>query len=274
MMRQFTFFFLLSFFTFVVNAEDEIRYYNVEVILFEHSNPANRHTENWTPPKKGGDSSNDSEQAELIHQLGQPYMMDAESPYDPQLMFTIIPAEEYQLLEEAKKIEESTSRRMLLHTAWHQPGLSKEQAVRVHFKQLIDNKNNSESATANSQTLLNASPTTVMTNTPYLEGSIKVMLARYLHVDTDILYYAQVPAEEEIATAETTAENLSNSAYIENSNQLTVYQMKQLRRRIRSKELHYLDHPVLGLLMVITPYEKPGITKQVNTAPKGYKTLP
>lgn len=274
MMRQFTFFFLLSFFTFVVNAEDEIRYYNVEVILFEHTNPANQHTEDWTPPKQGGGTSNDSEQAELIHQLGRPYMMDAESPYDPQLMFTIIPAEEYQLLKEAKKIEESTSRRMLMHTAWRQPGLSKEQAVRVHFKQLIDNKNNSESATASAQTLLNASPTPVMINTPYLEGSIKVMLARYLHVDTNILYYTQVPAEEEITTTETAAENFSNHEYIEISNQLTVYQMKQLRRRIRSKELHYLDHPVLGLLLVITPYEKPEITKQVNTAPKGYKTLP
>jgi hypothetical protein len=33
--------------------------------------------------------------------------------------------------------------------------------------------------------------------------------------------------------------------------------MNQLRRRIRSKELHYLDHPVMGMLLLITPYEKP-----------------
>jgi hypothetical protein len=26
-------------------------------------------------------------------------------------------------------------------------------------------------------------------------------------------------------------------------------------RRMRSKELHYLDHPVLGVLLLVTPYE-------------------
>ena len=34
-------------------------------------------------------------------------------------------------------------------------------------------------------------------------------------------------------------------------------EIKQKRRRIRSNELHYIDHPVLGILLRITPYEKP-----------------
>ena len=251
MLRQFTVFFLLSVSTFVAHAEDEIRYYNVEVVLFEHTNPAGHLAENWMPPKQ----TDNGEQAELIHQLGQPYVMEAESLYDPQLMFTPVQEEEYQLVEEAKKVEESNSRRVLMHTAWRQPGLSREQAIRVHFKQLIENKDISDPKTGISQTGLTLSPASEITNTPYLEGSIKVMLARYLHVDTDILYYTTAPAAEVPGQDGETVV----TEYMEDSNQLAVYHMKQLRRRIRSTELHYLDHPVLGMLLKITPYEKPEV---------------
>jgi len=36
-----------------------------------------------------------------------------------------------------------------------------------------------------------------------------------------------------------------------------VIHLKQKRRRIRSNELHYVDHPVLGILVRITQYIKP-----------------
>jgi hypothetical protein len=35
-----------------------------------------------------------------------------------------------------------------------------------------------------------------------------------------------------------------------------VVSMRQ-HRKMRSSELHYLDHPLLGLLIQITPYEPP-----------------
>ena len=37
----------------------------------------------------------------------------------------------------------------------------------------------------------------------------------------------------------------------------SVIHLKQKRRRIRSSKLHYIDHPVLGILIYITRYEKP-----------------
>jgi hypothetical protein len=42
---------------------------------------------------------------------------------------------------------------------------------------------------------------------------------------------------------------------MENTTQPVVYHLKQTRRRMRSRELHYLDNPVLGMLVLITPYE-------------------
>lgn len=270
MLRQFTFFFLLSALTFVVNAEDEIRYYNVEVVLFEHTNPANQQSEDWTQPKK----SDVGDQSEIIHQLGQPYVMETKSSFDPKLMFTLVPEKEYQLLEEARKVQESSNRRVLMHTAWRQPGLSREQAIRVYFKHPIEKIGSMHTQAGSTQPGSMPLPGHVMTSKPYLEGSIKVMLSRYLHVDTDILYFATVPETNAVENTDTGLENASNAEYNENGIQLSVYQMKQLRRRIRSKELHYLDHPVLGMLLMITPYELPEQTEKTNTAPKSYRTLP
>ncbi len=34
------------------------------------------------------------------------------------------------------------------------------------------------------------------------------------------------------------------------------------QRRMRSEELHYLDHPIIGLLIRITPYERPGLSEE------------
>lgn len=267
MLRQLSFFLILSLATFLANAEDDIRYYNVEVILFEHLNTNNQDAEDWKPAKQDKEIT----QAELTHQLGQPYVMEAESVYDPELMFTVIPEEQHKLIEEAKKIEESTSRRLLMHTAWRQPGLSYEQAIRVVFKHQIDNKLTDESIATNStiplQPRLDNALTLAPPVQPYIEGSIKVMLARYLHVDTDIMYFAKHTPLENNTTTEMDSAVALDDKYREDSNELTLYQMKQLRRRIRSTELHYLDHPVIGMLLTITPYEKPGTNNKV-TAPQ------
>ena len=90
---------------------------------------------------------------------------------------------------------------------------------------------------------------------------------------TDITYFTMAPETGRNIDVETGLESASHSDYGENRSQLSAYQMKQLRRRIRSKELHYLDHPVLGMLLIITPYEKSEEDENINTAPKGYRTL-
>lgn len=268
MLRQIIFFLLLSVLTFIANAEEEIRYYNVEVVLFEHTNPANHQAENWKQPKKS-----DIDETANIHQLGQPYIMETNSPYDPKLMFTPVPEKEYQLLEEARKIQKSSNRRVLMHTAWHQPGLPREQAIQVHFKHSIDNTHSTLAGTSSTQPVSGSLPDPVMINKPYLDGSIKVMLARYLHVDTDILYFTTPPETDTVTESGTGLDTISIDEYSENSTRTSVYQIKQLRRRIRSKELHYLDHPVLGMLLMITPYEAPETTEKINAAPRTYRTL-
>ena len=79
-----------------------------------------------------------------------------------------------------------------------------------------------------------------------LEGMIKVILSRYLHVDTDIVFRPQLAEEPQSFFA---------MEVTESTEQPVVYRLQQTRRRMRSRELHYLDNPVLGMLVLITPYE-------------------
>lgn len=259
MLRQFSLLFLLSMSVVLANAEEDIRYYNVEVILFEHLDTGNQDAEDWKPSKQVSEAS----QAELSHILGQSYVMEAESVYQPELMFTLVPEQEYQLHEEATKIKESSSRRVLMHTAWRQPGLASEQAIRVYFKHIIENTDNSEQSTDKQHEAANSQITPATPLQPYIEGSIKVMLARYLHVDTDIMYFALRELGKNTTSTETDPAITLINEYRNDEEAFTLYQMKQLRRRMRSSELHYLDHPVIGMLLKITPYEKPEVVDKI-----------
>ncbi len=62
-----------------------------------------------------------------------------------------------------------------------------------------------------------------------LDGIVKISVERYLHVNIDLLYQK---------------ENEGFKSYTIKS-----------KRRIRSKELHYFDHPLVSVLVLVTPYE-------------------
>ncbi|MDX1513929.1 MAG: CsiV family protein [Gammaproteobacteria bacterium] len=61
---------------------------------------------------------------------------------------------------------------------------------------------------------------------PRIDGTLRVYLSRYLHADADILYQREGVE--------------------------TPFRL-QTSRRMRSGELHYLDHPLFGVLILVTP---------------------
>lgn len=229
-------------------ADEEPRYYSVEIILIENTDTANREAEalarsnTSASNQQSADSAND----EPRHELGTPFPLKARSGYKPELMFTPLNKYNLQLTQDAQKIQKSHSRRVLLHTGWIQPGLSADKAVRVHFKkELAKSANN-----GNNQADYNLNQ---LSENPYVEGGIKVILSRYLHVDADITYYAG----ESTTTTTANPDDMNGEAQPVTKTIPRLYHMKQLRRRMRSTELHYLDHPVVSMLVLITPYEVP-----------------
>ncbi|PKM22251.1 MAG: hypothetical protein CVV10_05210, partial [Gammaproteobacteria bacterium HGW-Gammaproteobacteria-14] len=66
-----------------------------------------------------------------------------------------------------------------------------------------------------------------------LQGALRFHLSRFLHIEP-LLWYSDVSSE----------------------NQRFWVKIDQ-QRRMRSDELHYLDHPLFGLLVRITPWQHP-----------------
>lgn len=154
--------------------------------------------------------------------------------------FLPLPEDTLQLGNQAAALEVSGKYRILKHIAWLQPGLSKKKAiaVRVHAGR---NYSNEFRERASAQT--GFSDQVVQEEHPVneLDGTIKVVLGRYLHVFTDLVYRRpfNIKADTEPDTPERDLV-------------LADFTLKA-HRKMRSKELHYIDHPLFGILVEIHP---------------------
>ena len=87
-----------------------------------------------------------------------------------------------------------------------------------------------------------------------LEGKITVALSRYLHTHTDLVL--RRPRLSADSLPNNAAQDRYLAAYAADTRILNNHSLKE-RRRMRSRNLHYLDNPEFSLLVLITPYEKP-----------------
>lgn len=132
-------------------------------------------------------------------------------------------------------LQRSSAYKVLLVKSWRQPGLSREQAIPVvlqggqaygeHFR---------------------------------LEGTVNLILSRYLHLETDLWLgdYVQTFAPSEPAPADAVGlpvEDGSIAPANQSSFEATHLIRMQDTRRMRSKELHYLDHPLMGVIVKVIP---------------------
>lgn len=216
-----------------VAAEDEpTRYYDVELVIFENLDPKSRESEQWPTSVK-----QELPEDEVVIELNRPYPGKLPESFDPAMTFKTLPQDKYTLNAEVEKIKKSPSRRVLLHTAWRQPGMSWEEALNVHLTRTIPAVSDSSTG-ANDEVIQEG----LSAESGELEAYIKVILSRYLHVDADIVF-------------RTRPQTGPFDFYITESEEPEVFRLNQLRRRIRSTELHYLDHPVLGMLIIMHPVE-------------------
>ena len=135
--------------------------------------------------------------------------------------YTVLPKSEWKLGTELKRLKRTRGRLVpLIHTAWRQPVLSINATRPLYIR----------------------SPGNISGEIPHMDGIIKVSVKRYLHIEVDFLI-------RELRSTTSAESRLFGSIF--NSYRFTGH------RRMRSKELHYIDHPKMGVLMLITPYEAP-----------------
>lgn len=199
--------------------------------------------------------------------------------------YELLPGAELRLLDVVTRLVESPRYELLLHVAWRQPGLDREQVLPVWIKggQIYGNEYTSidnqievqesipqadSNAQDEAQTFafdeqslealelqqLEQQSKNQHQGLYELEGKITIALSRYLHTFTDlVLRRPRLTVDPNMRNAAVDKYIAANSA---DTHILNNHGLKE-HRRMRSKTLHYLDNPEFALLILITPYEVP-----------------
>ncbi len=234
--------------------EPEQRWYSVEVIVFAQSNERYRDSEVW-PDAPPTEPSGNPPIALLPAPEKPPQAPDEAQPFQ-----RLLP-EEMQLGGYYQRLERSSQFEPLLYVGWRQPGLPMDNAQPV----ALQVPEASPDLPMDAAEPLEAEPDIA----PTLSGSVTLKLGRYLHFETRLQYRLAAQVDETIdpvvvqpvfekadaasgATAEYGAESYAEPA----APAQQLFLMNE-SRRMRSGELHYIDHPLFGVLVQVTPYDLP-----------------
>lgn len=190
------------------------RDYLIEVVLFETVAGRNATTSGLYYPKTRGDLRLGTEKA---------------------VASGFVPMEQGLTLDDnAAAIAASGRYRLLRHLAWRQPGLDADNALALRinlgdsFTVYLPDQSSGEDAFIPAYAQPSDGRSTEIKTTT-VNGTIKVRLGRFLHMDSELVY---------------TDINTQQSFRLLQS------------RKMRSGELHYIDNPRFGLLTRITPLEE------------------
>ena len=216
--------------------EAPLKQYDVEIIIFEDAHARYINTETWSQHDEPA-----SPEDEITHAQAKVNTKKDKPAVEIENINPKILTQEY------KRINNSSEYEVLQYSAWRQQGLESSKAFDVEL------------------TTLKNSHTTRSENN--ITGTIKVVLARYLHLFGDLDYHRPVTGEagdtgnkgqgqmakDIIPTSQSipaTDESNAPAALVTEA----AYPI-EFRRRMRSKELHYIDHPLVGILVQINPVE-------------------
>ncbi len=190
--------------------------YDVEIIIFEHVR----------------DTSVGSSSSFLV-----PVIRNAEKIPQAQVPGAAIqPLSELRLTAEAEKIKTSNNHRLMYHGGWRQAAIDEENAPYMSIAFGRGNRVLAERGDADSLYLRgyldppsNLQGDLREIGLAKLHGGIKVWVGRFLHFETLLSY---------------TPPNANYSFAFESE------------RRMRSRQLHYIDHPRVGIITKIFPVDE------------------
>ena len=218
--------------------------YDIELLLFEQL--GSHSGEQW--PEYPG-APNLERVVELEARPGRPIN---EAAIDPS--FTPRPRKALNAL--ANAMERSGGYRVLKHIAWRQPSYSERRTRPVRIEAGVE-------IPASWLGPLEApvdqgwAPAPTIPGDPVshrqLEGSAKVHVGKYLHLELDLLYHRNRPTPPQ-GSLPAEGERVSESR-IDAAQPLLETIRVRGHRRMRSKEIHYLDHPLVGALVIAHPYD-------------------
>ncbi len=218
----------------------------------------------------------------------EPANAAAASPAMQPTPFVALPLGESEFYGKAAYMQRSGGYRTLFHERWVQPVLGKDSAIPL----VIDRSGDSG-------------------DWPLLQGSVKIHISRYLHLETNLWlntrgeyfpnnawrmpapplgppaviveeaepvpeeepYFVSAPAQP--GTLDTPDPN-EPIAEVEDTGPVYPWRhavLLQQKRRMRSNEVHYIDHPLLGVVIRFTPLDEDQLKAMADTELAGAAAL-
>ncbi|ACL72442.1 CsiV family protein [Thioalkalivibrio sulfidiphilus] len=215
----------------------EPRMFRVEMVLVRHTDRQALHSEVW--------------QSASVPRIEEALVL-GEAP--PESRFRDASGTPFGLRDVVTRLEQAPLYDVIASFAWEQPGLAPEAAipVRIQAGPLLGRKVPEETpgftpwqiAPVMSPMMDRAAVEPEAPKPLYeVDGTVTLSLARFLHLQTDLLYRR--------ATQETLP---GDHVWTLEGGQFAESYISE-RRRMRSREVHYLDHPMMGIIVEITPIE-------------------
>lgn len=211
----------------------EPRLYRVEMVLFRHTDPKAMRSEVWQSANIAGLAD-----AVRLHEA------------DRHSGFRDASRTPFALRGIVTQLEESPLYQVIASFAWEQPGLPPEAALplRIQAGPLLGHRAPEQVPVLDTWRIEPAMQRAPEAPEPpevlyEVDGTVTLSLARFLHLQTDLLY--RRAANEPLAGDH--VRTVEGGLFVESN--------VSERRRMRSREVHYLDHPMLGVIVEVTPRE-------------------
>jgi hypothetical protein len=282
----------LSRLALAADGDDEDRWYQVELIVFENKKSVDA-TEVWSedPGQADMDQALEllkpvTEHTQAAQDLITPpplatvadtTVIDAgeTTPVTEFQAFELLPERLLALGDSIERLNTSEDYQPLLHIGWrqHVPERNDAQPIAIDSRKLLlyttrfsDNTedpsggNQQETGAADAMPpppLYEQGPDEIVTeiNQNFVTGTLTLTRGRYLHLDIDLLFQRQP----------NTPQLFSFFGFGNAGNTPERYRMTQ-QRRLKRNELHYFDQPKFGVLVMVTAVEQDD-PDQVQTIP-------
>ncbi|MEZ9329062.1 hypothetical protein BCS96_12685 [Vibrio breoganii] len=251
-------------------AQAQQREFDIEVLIFKRSIDPEKTPESWP-----------NELTQINMEGVEPFNNHA---YRKKKGAQMLSYDNYKLLKERDVLKEHAGFEVLLHTAWRQGDQGRASAPKFHIQAGKDysktfNADGSKIGSQSSDAGMgdDIQEKTIAQPLYELDGAIQVYVQHYLFVETEL--DLREPGVRSVTFTEKTPDELKDSENFavladteaENSNVqagnlqevspekveeqfLKSYRMEQ-KRRMRSSETHYLDHPLMGMIIQVRRVE-------------------
>ncbi|GAK87841.1 hypothetical protein JCM19238_5451 [Vibrio ponticus] len=232
------------------------RQFDIEVIIFKRAVDAEQVTDSWpnTLPQIN---------MEKVGSFG-------DASYRARKGVQMLPRSSYQLDAEAQKLRNHAGFQILMHKAWRQGDKGRLSAPIFHITAGKDysaqfNRDGSAVGSHNESVIDGVSEQTIPGPLYELDGKLQIYVEHYLYADVQldlkepsvrevILEDRQVEIDQsgEVADNGTVQAGLMTEVTptVHKEEFLKSYRMDQ-KRRMRSSETHFLDHPLMGMIIQV-----------------------